>query len=123
MSRMTLTRHEEVARHGGALLVRPLPKPSFIDELAVMASCGVYIVCTRSDEVLYVGSACRPWAHAGLVRRVREHHADGHRRLRWLRVWLLPMKPDVGRRRVELFEGMVGRDLGSPENKRLPRIL
>lgn len=123
MSRMTPARHEEVARHGGDLLIRPLPKPSFIDELDMLASCGVYIVCAKSDEVLYVGSSCRPSGCAGLVRRVREHHRNGSRRRRWLRVWLLPMKSDADKRQVELVEGMVGRDLGSPENRRLPRIL
>jgi|SRR5690349_5062200 len=125
MSRMTPARHEDVGRHARDLLIRPLPSPSFIDELDVdmSASCGVYIVCTRSDEVLYVGSACRRRVRAGLARRVREHHRDGSRRLRWLRVWLLPMKHDADKRQVELVERMVGRDLGCPENKRLPRIL
>lgn len=125
MSRMTPARHEEVARHAGNLLIRPLPMPSFIDEPTVdmSASCGVYIICTKSDDVLYVGSACRPRIRAGLVRRVREHHREGSRRLRWLRVWLLPMKPDADKRQVELVEGMVGRDLGCPENERLPRII
>lgn len=125
MSRMTPPRHEEIARHAGDHLIRPLPKPFFIDELGfdVPASCGVYIVCTKSDDVLYVGSACRPHARAGLAQRVREHHRDGSRRLRWLRVWLLPMKRNTEKQHVELIEGMVGRDLGCPDNKRLPRIL
>ena len=123
MSRMTPSRHDEVARHAGDLLLRPLPSPTFIDELDLLVSCGVYIVCTKSDEILYVGSACRPRGRAGLVRRVREHHRNGSRRRRWLRVWLLPMKPNADKRQVELVEGMVGRDLGSPENKRLPTIL
>jgi hypothetical protein len=125
MSQMTPTRHEEVARHAGDHLIRPLPKPFFVDELdfGVSVSCGVYIACTKTDDVLYVGSACRPCDRAGLVRRVREHHRHGSRRLRWLRVWLLPMKPDADKRQVELIEGMVGRDLGYLENKRLPRIL
>lgn len=125
MGRMTPTRHEEVSRHAGNLLIQPLPTPSFIDQLTVdmSASCGVYIICTKSDDVLYVGSTCRPRIRAGLVQRVREHHREGSRRLRWLRVWLLPLKPDAEKRQVELVEGMVGRDLGCPENERLPRII
>jgi hypothetical protein len=125
MSRMTRTRHEEVGQHARDLLIRPLPSPSFIDELDIdmSASCGVYIICTKSDEVLYVGSACRPRVRGGLVRRVREHHRNGSRRHRWLRVWLLPMKTHADKRQVELVEGMVGRDLGCPENERLPRII
>jgi hypothetical protein len=125
MSPMTPARHEEVARHAGDLLIRPLPKPFFADEpdFDVSASRGVYITCTRSDDVLYVGSAYRPSDRAGLVRRVREHSRNGSRRLRWLRVWLLPMKSDADKRQVELIEGMVGRDLGCLENERLPRIL
>lgn len=126
MSRMTLRRHEEVSRHAGDFLIRPLPRPSFIDELnqsETAASHGVYIVCNKVDDVLYVGSACRPHDPAGVVRRVREHHRDGSRRRRWLRVWLLLMKPNADKRQVEITEGMVGRDLGCLENRRLPRIL
>lgn len=124
MRRMTPARHEEIGRHARDLLIRPLPSPCFIDELDLdmSASCGVYIVCSKSDEVLYVGSAYRPRVRAGLVRRVREHLRNGSRRRRWLRVWLLPMKPQADKRQVELIEGMVGRDLGSAENRRLPRI-
>jgi hypothetical protein len=33
------------------------------------------------------------------------------------------MKPDAEKRQVEIVEGMVGRDLGCPENERLPRII
>lgn len=89
----------------------------------VMATAGVYIVCTREDEVLYTGSARRPSDPRGLVRRMREHLQKEQRRMRWLRVWLVPMKTEATLRQVRLVEGMIGRDLGAPESRKLPRIV
>jgi len=120
---MTPKRHREVSRHAGALLLSPLPAPGYVDELSVRASSGVYVMCSTTDDVAYVGKARRPSDPYGLVHRVWEHLQDGDRRLRWLRAWLIPMRPEAMTRQVELVEGMIGRDLGCPENKRLPRIV
>lgn len=124
MSQMNATRHRDVARHAGALLLKPLPKAAYVDEIdGIEASAGVYVVCTRDDEVLYTGSARRPSDPHGLVRRVREHLRKEHRRMRWHRVWLVPMKAEATLSEVRLVEGMIGRDLRSPENRKLPGIL
>jgi hypothetical protein len=121
---MTSQRHEEVARHAGDLAVHPLPRGGFVDDHDdVVATTGVYIVCTRTDEVLYTGSACRPRDPRGLIKRMREHLKKEERRMRWLRAWLVPMRSDTPREQVRIVEGMIGRDLGCPANQRLPRIL
>lgn len=124
MSRMSEKRHREIAAHAGDFLLKPLPKAGFADELEdVVASAGVYVVCTRTDEVLYTGSARRLRDPHGLVKRMKEHLKDENRRMRWLRVWLIPMTLAASLRQVRLAEGMVGRDLGCRVNQRLPRIL
>jgi hypothetical protein len=90
---MSAARHREVARHAGSLLLTPLPKGAYVDDVEqIEATAGVYIVCARDDEVLYTGSARRPSDSRGLVRRMREHLRKQHRRMRWHRVWLVPLK-------------------------------
>jgi hypothetical protein len=124
VTRMTCARHREVARHAGELLLEPLPEGAYVDEVGeTTATSGVYIVCTRDDEVLYTGSARRPADPKGLVRRMREHLRKEQRRMRWHRVWLVPMKVEATLREVRIVEGMIGRDLGAPESRKLPRIL
>ena len=124
MTRMSSIRHREVARHAGELLLEPLPRGAYVDEIEdIPATAGVYIVCTRDDEVLYTGSARRPSDPHGLVRRMREHLRKEQRRMRWHRVWLVPMKARATLGEVRLVEGMIGRDLGAPENRKLPRIV
>jgi hypothetical protein len=124
VTRMSSTRHREVARYAGDLLLEPLPNGAYVDEVEdVAATAGVYIVCTRDDDVLYTGSARRPSDQYGLVRRMREHLRTEQRRMRWHRVWLVPMNAEATLRQVRLAEGMIGRDLGTPEHRKLPRIL
>jgi hypothetical protein len=124
VARMYPARHREVARHAGGLLRGPLPNGVYVDEVEeIEATAGVYIVCTRDDEVLYTGSARRPSDPHGLVRRMREHLRKEHRRMRWHRVWLVPMKTEATLDQVRLVEGMIGRDLGAPESRKLPRIV
>jgi hypothetical protein len=121
---MSPARHREVAGHAGKLLLKPLPRGAFADEVEdVLATAGVYVVCDRTDKVLYTGSARRPSDPHGLVTRMREHLNEEGRRMRWLRVWLIPMMPEASLRQVRLVEGMIGRDLGCPANQRLPRIV
>lgn len=124
MTRMTSRRHREVSRHAGELLLEPLPNGAYVDEVEdIVATSGVYIVCTRADEVLYTGSARRPSDQRGLVRRMGEHLRKEPRRMRWHRVWLVPMKTEATLSQVRLVEGMIGRDLGAPESRKLPRIV
>ena len=124
MSRMTKSRYEESAAHAGKFLLTPLPRAGFVDEHEeVTASAGVYVMCTRTDEILYTGSAHRPGDQRGLVLRMREHLREESRRMHWQRAWLVPMSAEATQWQVRLVEGMIGRDLGCPANKRLPRIL
>lgn len=123
MSALTPRRLTELAVYAGELALPPLPAPGFIDEHGdVFASAGVYVIATRADHPLYSGSARRPMDPQGLVHRMLEHRRRQDRRLRWLRAWLIPMSPRATLRQVQLVEGMVGRDLGCPENRRLPNV-
>jgi hypothetical protein len=123
VSVLTPQRFDGLAAYAGHFGL-PLPPPGFVDEHDdVLATAGVYVITSRTDFPLYTGSARRPEDPRGLVHRMREHLRRPDRRRRWLRAWLIPVSPEATLRQVHLIEGMVGVDLGTPENQRLPTII
>jgi hypothetical protein len=123
VSALTPRRFTELARYAGPFAL-PLPPPGFVDEHDdVISTAGVYVITSRTDLPLYTGSARRPGDPHALVHRMREHLRRSDRRRRWLRAWLIPLSSAATLRQVHLIEGMVGLDLGTPENQRLPKII
>src|SRR4051794_17369377 len=98
MSTMNPTRYRSVCRYAGTWLATPIPKAFEIDEITeITARSGVYIVCEPLERVQYVGSVHRPQHVAGVAERLREHLREGHKRLCWKTVWVVPLLPPTPR--------------------------
>jgi hypothetical protein len=120
---MSPTRYRAISRYAGEWLDTPLPRAFPIDEIDAIRVCsGVYVVCEPLERVQYVGSVCRPESVAGISERLREHLREGHKRLNWKTVWVLPLKRDTPVSVVRSVEACVGADLGPLGGDRLPRL-
>lgn len=111
-----------LAALAGDHLHQPVPHPVEIDEgCELVASAAVYIAINRFGTVEYVGSVDRSGHPIGLHRRIREHLRLPGRSGRWVRLWVLPLKPGTPRSVVRELEGEVGRLLCPTGGRRLPR--
>lgn len=123
MSTMNTVRYRSLCRYAGEWLDAPVARSFGVDELAEITACsGVYIVCEPLERVQYVGSVHRPATLTGVADRLREHLREGHKRLSWKSVWVLPLVSATPREVVRSIEACVGADLAPPGEGRLPRL-
>ncbi|MCU1676538.1 MAG: hypothetical protein JWM93_1296 [Frankiales bacterium] len=123
MSTMNATRYRSLYRYAGAWLGDVAPRSVALDELeSISARSGIYVVCEPLERVQYVGSVRRPNSVAGVADRLREHLREGHKRLTWKTVWVLPLKPETPVPVVRSIEACVGADVGPLGGDRLPRL-
>lgn len=123
MSVMSPTRYRSLCRYAGDWLDDPVERSFPLDDIeAITALSGIYVICEPLERVQYVGSVCRPASAAGVADRLREHLREGHKRLRWKTVWVLPLRADTPRSVVRSIEACVGRDLDPIGGGRLPAL-
>jgi hypothetical protein len=123
MSTMNTARYRAICRYAGEWLDRPLPRAIPLDEITtITATSGVYVVCEPLGRVQYVGSVCRPDRTSGVAGRLREHLREGHKRLGWKTVWVVPLKPETPVEIVRSVEACVGVDLEPRGKNRLPAL-
>jgi hypothetical protein len=122
MSTMSPTRYRSICRHARGWLDAPLPHAIPVDEVASISSgTGVYVVCEPLERVQYVGSVARP-GRPGIYLRLREHLREGHKRLNWKSVWIVPLVPETPVPVVRLIEACIGAELDPLGQGRLPRL-
>ncbi|MFD7577272.1 hypothetical protein [Kitasatospora sp. NPDC059817] len=92
------------------------PKPFSPDSL-VGACNAVYVICSWSGRVLYVGSTT-----VGVRTRFTEHLGDLRKTLDWATAYIIPLIDSTPLKDVRRIEGRVGLAVGPERNKALPRI-
>ena len=108
MSTMDAVRYRSVCKYAGDWLDRPVARAVPLDELETISGrSGVYVVCEPLERVQYVGSVCRPTRPDGVASRLREHLREGHKRLNWKTVWVVPLKAETPVETVRLIEACV----------------
>jgi hypothetical protein len=107
--------YEALAALAGARLSRPLPARYAVDGALPLCSSAVYVILDADLRVRYVGSVARADPDA-LRRRVREHGA----RQGWRWAVVIPLLAETPAREVRRIEGVIGRALFPPDNRRLP---
>jgi hypothetical protein len=123
MSTMSRTRYRSLCRYAGEWINGPVERSFALDDLDSIVACsGIYVVCEPLERVQYVGSVCRPASRAGVADRLREHLREGHKRLRWKTVWVVPLKTETPLNVVRSIEACVGRDLDPIGGGRLPAL-
>jgi hypothetical protein len=120
---MSAARYRSICRYAGEWLDDPIPRAIPIDEIdSLKARAAVYITCEPLERVQYVGSVRRPGTPGAVARRLKEHLREGHKRLGWKTVWVVPLKWDTPLATVRLIEGCVGADLEPRSANRLPSL-
>jgi hypothetical protein len=120
---MDRVRYRAICRYAGAWLDEPLPRRIALDQLdEITARSGVYVVCEPQERVQYVGSVCRPRTPGAVARRLREHLQEGHKRLGWKWVWVVPLKLETPLPVVRSVEACIGADLAPRSRNRLPKL-
>ena len=97
--------HREWVRRLGMLHADLGPSGEFDLEsrqVGVWWPVGCYIAVDHHDRVKYVGKVCR--ADAGYDARFASHRQDV---LAWEKVWLLPLRLDLGEHLVEAVEALL----------------
>lgn len=116
---MTRERLASIAAYAGDRL--GLEGPSgpfpFCRSVPVTARCAVYLVCSWSGRVLYVGSTT-----IGTGPRIAKHLGDLAKTLDWATVYVVPLTDDTPPAEVRRIEGRIGLAVGPERNQALPRI-
>jgi hypothetical protein len=116
---VTRERLASIAAHAGDRLGLEGPSGPFPfgRSIPVTARCAVYLVCSWSGRVLYVGSTT-----IGTGRRLAQHLGDLAKTLDWATVYVVPLTDDTPPAEVRRIEGRIGLAVGPERNQALPRI-
>ena len=79
----------------------------------------VYIAVDWRGQVSYVGSVARSGG-GGVAQRFTEHLRARHEARYWTHLWVVQFHDGTPANTVRWLEGVIGRALAPPDNKRLP---